>query len=315
MSIYKVSKLSNLIIVVLIIFCLTEYNKSDVSNGIKVQTAGFTSSFTLDTLTVKLPTKVKTVETKKATSKKHKSIPNSKKADQFKMRKYAHVTELYMDLAPSVIKLCVKNNVPPAAILAIVSLESGWGSGYISQITGNILSLNATKGRAELPALHLPILKKNGQILFDEKEIAKYSSDELEYQDRPASLKRDYRPAGIAGTKENLAYFKYHHDEKVKAEIKCINDFITRFISYKSSITAYREARTNMDRHVSERGTQALFDRDVNIEFINTIGGRPSSFNFRESWPKKVELILNNTGLIELTNDMGMKDSAFHETW
>lgn len=136
-------------------------------------------------------------------------------------------------------------------------------------------------------------MKKDGTVLYDPIDIEKYTVDEIGYQNRPPSLKRDYRPSDIAGTTNNLAYFRYHPEERAKAQVKCINDFITRFVSHRSSIAAYREAITKMDAYVVEGGIGALFSKDVNIDFINTIGGRPNSFNYRETWPKKVETILN----------------------
>jgi len=251
---------------------------------------------------------------KQSSSANNKSLSDKKNNDH-SLRKYKHVTELCKDLSNPLIKLCVEKQVPPAAILAIIALESGWGSGYVSQITGNILSLNATKSSIELPALYLPIVKETGRVLFDPNEIDKYSSEQLEYQNRPKSLKKDYRPASIAGTTNDLAYFKYHHDEKVKAEIKCVTDFISRFVSHNSSIAAYREARGHMDKHVTEGGIRMLFEEQVTIDFINTIGGRPNSFNFRETWPKKVESVMHKAGLVSLMKEMYINKKTFEEVW
>lgn len=97
-----------------------------------------------DSILVSLP-KVKPTTLRIADKSK---ISISSKIDQYKLRKYSHVAKLYQEIAASTIELCVNNKVPPAAILSIVSLESGRGSGYIGQITGNILSLNAVKGNA-----------------------------------------------------------------------------------------------------------------------------------------------------------------------
>ncbi|UXP32013.1 hypothetical protein N6H18_16850 [Reichenbachiella agarivorans] len=250
------------------------------------------------------------------TKTKHTSkLPSSKKITNYRLRKYRHVTQMMHDLSPATIELCVKNKVPPAAILSIISLESGWGSGYVGQITGNIMSLNAGKKSTKLPPLYLPEVIETGKILFDEVEIKKYDPEQLEYKMRSASMKRDYRPKSIAGTSKDLNYFKYHPKERVDAQMRCINDFIQRFVSYRSSIPAYREARANMDAYVKTHGVSILFDPTVNVEFIHTIGGRPNSFNYHEEWPLKVENIMNGVGLVELSRDMYLNHKTFNQSW
>ncbi|PLX05504.1 MAG: hypothetical protein C0598_14485 [Marinilabiliales bacterium] len=239
----------------------------------------------------------------------------SKHAKKYKLRKYKNVKVFYERIAKPAVDLCLDNNVPPAAILAIAGLESGWNEGYIGRITGNILSLGNRRNDKELPALRVPKLKSSGKIIFDSLEIIKYKPSELEWENRPPSLKKDYRPEPWGGTPYNLAYFKYHPKEKAKAQAKNIEDFVTIFISRNSRIAVYRNARHMMDSLVNEHGKQVLLEQKTAVLFINQIGGRPNSFNFRESWPKKVTYIIKNAGLAELTQQMYQTNKDFKELW
>lgn len=232
----------------------------------------------------------------------------------YKLRKYAHVKSFYKGISKKATELCLKNNIPPAALLAITGLESGWDSGYIGQITGNILSLGLRKGDIELPALRLPRLIKNKKILFDSLQIIKYSEEELKWENRPESLKKDYRPKSIAGTKYQLGYFKHHPKEKIKAQLANINDFVTVFIGRKSRIKAYRNARKKMDSLVAKHGKEILLKEQTAIDFINEIGGKPNSYNFRKTWPKKVIYIIKKVGLSELTRDLH-QGKNFEKSW
>jgi flagellum-specific peptidoglycan hydrolase FlgJ len=81
-------------------------------------------------------------------------------------RKYEHVKQFYSQITLDAIEVAKKHDLPAAAILAMAGLESGYGSGYVAQITGNILSLGAFKGDAELPPLYLPYSKSKKKILL-----------------------------------------------------------------------------------------------------------------------------------------------------
>lgn len=232
--------------------------------------------------------------------------------EKYSFRKYNHVKQFYQGITKEATKLCLDNNIPPASLLAIAGLESGWDSGYIGQITGNILSLGARKRDIELPALRLPV--KNKKIIYDSLEIIKLDKASLEWQDRPKSLKKDYRPKPWAGTPYNLAYFKYHPKEKKAAQIANIKDFVTGFIGRKSRIKAYRETRKKMDSLVAKHGKKILLDERTAVDFINGIGGKLNSYNYRETWPKKVILIIKKVGLIQLTTDLS-KGKSFNESW
>jgi hypothetical protein len=240
---------------------------------------------------------------------------NSNNTSKYSLRKYENVTEFYRRIAKKATNLCMENNVPPAAILAIAGLESGWNQGYVGQITGNILSLGTRKGDIELPALRLPRLKSSGQILFDSLEIIKYQKHELTWEDRPPSLKKDYRPIPYAGKKYNLAYLKYHPNEKEQAHLDNLNDFVTIFISRRSRIKVYKDARKLMDDLVAEHGKEILLKESTAIQFVNEIGGKLNSFNFRKTWPVKVTTIIKKTGLADLTSELYNNDSKFSDVW
>ena len=233
---------------------------------------------------------------------------------KYSLRKYAHVKSFYKGMSAKATKLCLDNNIPPGALLAITGLESGWDSGYIGQITGNILSLGTRRGDTELPALRLPRLLKTKKILFDSLEILTYSKKELKWENRPESLKKDYRPKAIAGTKYQLAYFKYHPKEKAAAHVANIKDFVTVFIGRKSRIKAYRETRKKMDSLVTKHGKNILLEEQTAIDFINGIGGKLNSYNYRKTWPKKVIYIIKNAGLTSLTKQLN-KGISFDKSW
>lgn len=269
----------------------------------------------LDSTEVAEPKLASSAKSRKKFSEKKTDLPPSDQQKKYSLRKYNHVADFYHRISWPAIQTCVANNVPPAAVLAIAGLESGWNKGYVGRITGNILSLGARKGDAELPALRLPRLISTNKILFDSLVIIKYDEDELKWEDRPESLKKDYRPPSIAGTPYQLAYFKYHPIEKANAQVQNITDFLTIFISRNSRIAVYREARHLMDSLVQQNGKEILFDDATARKFINTIGGRLNSFNYRETWPKKVEYIMKNAGLVELTGKMYLEQKDFEEAW
>ena len=233
----------------------------------------------------------------------------------YRYRKYEHVRKFYESLANEVVQYGMRYNIPPAAILAIAGVESGYGRGYVAQITGNILSLGAGKSEKELPALTLPSPKNNPQlILYDPKEISKYNKSELLFKKHPASLKKDYRPAPYAGTTQKLYYFKEHPKQRLKANLACISDFCTKWISYKNSHKPFVEARAKMDRLVQHKGKKVLLSPQAAKEFIYSVGGKKNSFNYRASWPKRVLAVMKYTGLVELSQELHAGKS-FQESW
>jgi len=236
-------------------------------------------------------------------------------SNEFSFRKYSHVREFYKDNSMEAIEVAKKYKLPAAAILAIAGLESGYGRGYVAQITGNILSLGAYKGDKELPRLYLPYSKSKQGVIFDPREIIKHSKDDLIWTKRPKSLKRDYRPEPYAGTTKKLELLLNNQKLKKSAHKACFDDFATRWIIDSSKVKVFKEAKIWLDGLVEKHGVDILFTKDVNVEFISRIGGHPHSFNYRETWPKKAKHIMKKVGLVELTNDMNFKDMNFNNAW
>ena len=231
-------------------------------------------------------------------------------SNEYSFRKYAHVKKFYSEITSETIEICKKHNLPSAAILAIAGLESGYGSGYVSRITGNILSLGAFKGDEELPALYLPYSKSKNKILFDPNIIKKHSKDDLIYKKRDRSYKHDYRPKPYAGTKKNLELLKYDKWSRSQARKNCLNDFATRWISERSNIKAFRVSKTWLNGKRDK-----LNDINTNFGFVDRIGGIPKSFNYRKAWPKKVKLVMKKAGLVALVNDIDKNKMSFNEAW
>lgn len=236
-------------------------------------------------------------------------------ASSSSLRKYSHVKSFYKELTPSALIIAKKYHIPPAALLAVSGLESGYDSGYVGQITGNILSLGAYKSDAELPSLYLPWCDSKKSVLYDEKEIKTCPKEALHYKQRPKSLKRDYRPIKEAGSTEKLAYFKYHPKEKAEAHYRCLEDFASRWIRKDSKIEAFAQTRIWLDKLVEKEGVQVLYKKQTNIDFIHHIGGVPHSFNYRETWPPKVMYIMERAELVQLTQDMALHGKSFEEAW
>ncbi|PHQ65712.1 MAG: hypothetical protein COB99_02470 [Sulfurimonas sp.] len=236
-------------------------------------------------------------------------------ASEFSFRKYNHVKEFYKANSMEAIEVAKKHKLPPAAILAIAGLESGYGRGYVAQITGNILSLGAFKSDKELPRLYLPYSKSAQRVIFDPSEIRKHSQADLTWKKRPKSLKRDYRPAPYAGTTKKLELLTYDQILKNSAHKACFNDFATRWIIDSSNVKVFKEARIWLDKLVDRHGSEILFTKEINMEFISRIGGHPHSFNYRETWPKKAKLIMNKVGLVKLTNDIQYEAMSFDNAW
>ncbi len=231
-------------------------------------------------------------------------------------RKYLHVKKFYQSIAEKTIKICLKYNVPPAAILAIAGVESGYGQGYVSKITGNILSLGAKKNEAMLPALYLPnILNFPSRVLFNPKKIDKYSKNELYWSKRLPSFKKDYRPPNIAGSKNQLDYFDNHPQKKIRANLTNIKDFCKNWVNTSRKQKAFINAKIMLDNAVKKDSKDVLFTKKLNIKFIKMIGGKKNSFNYRATWPKKVTLILDKVGLVSLVESLHVTKKNFDELW
>lgn len=236
-------------------------------------------------------------------------------AQKFKYRDFKNVENFYSSITFDVIQLAIKHNTPPAVILAIAGLESGYGSGYVSQITGNILSLGANKNDTQLPILTIPYCynDKTKKALFDPIEQKKCKN--LIWKKRPESLKKDYRPSNIAGTTKQLAFFKYHPLAFKKAKLQSVEDFLTIWINENHKYKPFKETKIWLNKKIKQEGRQTLFSLETNLEFASKIGGRKNSFNYRETWPKKVKYILKKTGLNQLCNSIYYNNLSFQDAW
>ena len=236
-------------------------------------------------------------------------------AQKFKYREFKNVENFYSSITNDVIQLSIKLHTPPAVILAIAGLESGYGSGYVSQITGNILSLGANKNDIQLPALNIPYCKSdtNKKPLFDPNE--QQQCKELVWKKRPKSLKKDYRPKQIAGTHTNLEYFKYNPEAFKKAKLQSVNDFLTKWLSVEHKYKPFKETKQWLENKIAKEGIDTLFKLETNLEFASKIGGRENSFNYRDTWPKKVTYILKNVGLNQLCSNMYYQQIPFAKAW
>jgi len=236
------------------------------------------------------------------------------KSKEFRYRKYVHVKKFYKSIAQDALELGSKYNIPPAAILAIAGVESGYGRGYVAKISGNILSLGTGKGEYELPPLYLPYVKKTNETIFLPQEISKYKKDSLVWKKRPKSLKKDYRDSSVAGTDKNLDFFHKYPDKYTKAKRACLKDFASKWISKKSNIPVFRASKVWLEKEILENGKDILFTASFNKNFIDSIGGKKRSFNYRKTWPIKVKAVMKNAGLVELMRDM-KNQKSFDESW
>ncbi|NOX15675.1 MAG: glucosaminidase domain-containing protein [Epsilonproteobacteria bacterium] len=255
--------------------------------------------------------------------KEEKALIQNNKSDILKVwkkdypyRKYLHIKKFYEAIAKGTIKICLKYNVPPAAILAMAGVESGYGQGYISKITGNILSLGAQKNEAMLPALYLPnIINFPSKVLYNPENINKYKATNLYWSKRTPSFKKDYRPKNIAGSKNKLDYFDNHPKQRLAANLADIEDFCKNWINKNKKQKAFVVARKMLDNIVKKKSKDVLFTKELNIKFINMIGGKKNSFNYRKTWPKKIALILKKTGLVNLVESLHATKKNFNELW
>lgn len=230
-------------------------------------------------------------------------------------RQYSHVRNFYRPITESAIALGIEYKIPPAAVLAIAGLESGFGRGYVARITGNILSLGAMKSDKKLPPLYLPEDIKTKNVLIDPIVISSKDSSELIWKKRPPSLKKDYRPNGYAGKQTQLEFFKYNPEDYKEARIQNIEDFMTKWISHSNKVKSFKKARVYLDSVYAKDSVSALFSEKVCKEFINRIGGRPYSFNYRKTWPVKVNKVMKKTGLVNLCKNIYIDGKTFDEAW
>ncbi|EKD27549.1 MAG: hypothetical protein ACD_79C00677G0002 [uncultured bacterium] len=208
------------------------------------------------------------------------------------------VGNFFEDLTPLVLNESLKKGCPPGAIIAIAAHESGYGTGYIGCVTGNILSLSARKNEIMLPSLNLPITK-NKDIVIDNEQIRNMlaSGHPIKLVQRPPSFKKDYRPSDIAGTDAQLDYFLHHPDLRFKAWESNIKDLLYDRILSDSTIPAYKETAELCKRIYDSKSLKRLLSGETSKRFISLIGGKPNSYNSREEWRDKILNMIDNLGL------------------
>ena len=221
------------------------------------------------------------------------------------MRKegYSHwekneIVKFLKNCTPIILAECLEKGAPPASILSIACLESGFGKSYVSRVSGNLLSLNALDTETALPPLQLPVVGHNDYII-DTQRLKKMlaTGNEIKVVKRPASLKKDYRPKEIAGGFTELDYFLYHQEEKFSAWQNNIKDLLYNRISEKSAYSAYRETNALCLRIKTNRSITLLFSNKTSTHFLSLIGGRPQSYNANLSWRQKTHNIVYSMGL------------------
>jgi hypothetical protein len=206
------------------------------------------------------------------------------------------IASFIRDITPIITRESLKSGAPPAAILAIACLESGYGSGYIANISGNILSLNAKPEETVLPPLTVFVYKN--QIIFNKEKLKEVLSvgKPLEIRLRPASLKKDYRMEGLAGSSTHLDYFVQHPQQKYLAWEKNIQDFLYDRIHPQGKNEAYIETYHFCQKIKNSKSLDKLLSDSSAIEFLYLIGGKPFSFNSRQEWRTKTEKMISSFG-------------------
>ncbi|MBN2143699.1 MAG: glucosaminidase domain-containing protein, partial [Candidatus Aureabacteria bacterium] len=214
----------------------------------------------------------------------------------FKKWNDSSITTFIRDLTPIVMRESLKTGAPPAAILSIACLESGFGAGYIAGISGNILSLNAKQNETMLPPLTVYVYKN--KIIFNKIKLKEVLSvgKPLEIQLRPASLKKDYRMEGFGGGTTHLDYFIHHPQQRYLAWEKNIQDLLYDRLNPKSKNIPYLESYRFCQELKNSGRLDALLADSSAIKFLYLIGGRPLSFNPREEWRTKTEKLVVTFG-------------------
>jgi hypothetical protein len=224
----------------------------------------------------------------------------SKMQDEYSLSwQPAHVTDFFKKLTPLVISESLETGVPPVALLAMAALESGYNTGYVSRITGNILSLNALQNEIMLPSLQLYFHPETKQAILDPQKLKKLldSGILLELQTRPSALKKDYRPIGIAGTSKHLHYFLNDELLSRHAWKQNIHDFLSGRIHPTHKSPAYRSAYYYSQEIKQRKNLDFLFSQETAIHFLSLVGGKIHSFNANPEWVHKTVNLVKNMGL------------------
>ena len=89
--------------------------------------------------------------------------------------------------------------------------------------------------------------------------------------------------------------------------------FATRWKVTTSNVDASKDAHLWSDLVVSKNGADSFYNDDINQTVIDKIGGYPGSFNYRDTWLKKVELIMQKVELMALVYDIKNNILSFND--
>lgn len=236
---------------------------------------------------------------------------------EYLSRKIPKIAFFYKHIAVDLIKASVRANIPPAAVLAIVGLESKYGENYISKITGNITGAVALERENMMPPVKLPSLRYGYQAFLNKKKVAKHRPSDIRWVQYPPSYLIDYRPIPLRGTELKLDYFEYRPLLKKHAQIQSVVDFGALIISNKSEFDAIKEARQWLDELVAQEGKQVIFESQVAYAFIDKISGRGKNTypKYNKAWGAKVKRLIESTGFVPFVRDLHHKRYTFEEAW
>ncbi len=219
------------------------------------------------------------------------------------LRRFPRVIEFYRELTPIAVGESIRTGVPASAIMAIAGHESGFGRGYVAQVSGNILSLGARGSEVVLPSLTV-LENSGGKILLEFDRTAQQGSIPSGYGwvKKPPSYKKDYRPPGICGTDGDFDYFIENPAERLAAWKKNVRDFAEGRIKEDSPIKAYRRAYQFAQKLKNSHHRNYVLSEQAAMDFIRLVGGYSRSFNSNPEWPDKVISVLKRAHLSEIVN-------------
>lgn len=248
----------------------------------------------------------------------HTADAQLKEKHEYFNRKLSNIAFFYKPITLSIIRVSVENNIPPAAMLAMVGVESAMGVSYISQVTGNIINFQALERENMLPPLRIPTLRRNREIILDEEAANNLPKVDVRWVQYPPTFVKDYRPDGIRGTSKKFDFFLFRPALKKQAHVSSAEDFCKKGISKDNPFKAFQEAREWVNKQVEANGVEILFEDRINKQFVDMISG-PDKDTYPKwksaRWNKEVKDMIDETGMIELTRDMSYQRLTFEEAW
>ncbi|MEA1973708.1 MAG: hypothetical protein U9N34_10530, partial [Candidatus Cloacimonadota bacterium] len=106
-----------------------------------------------------------------------------------------------------------------------------------------------------------------------------------------------------------------NENARKQAQRKNIEDFMTKWLNKDYKFKVFSDAREYLNKMVEKNGKEILFDKNLSEQLIEMLGGKPGSFNFRKSWPKKAKWIMNNAELLKLSRSIYYDNLAFENAW